>query len=118
MASDRYYQQAFEGRGFGKTRNSRSYHRDDSYHNAVGGVSGFFTGLLSVALALGGTAAVVLAGASAAGFATNTYKCSVGNHKPSSSLCNSGELLIPVGAVSLAVGLTALAGAIQKNYNS
>ena len=103
-----------------RRRNPRSYRRDDTYHNAVGGVSIFFTGLLSIALALGGTAAVGLAGASAAGFATNTYNCSVGNHKPSSSLCNTGELLIPVGAVSLAVGLAAFAGAgaIQKNYNS
>ena len=120
MASDRYYQQALEGRSTHKTRNPRSYRRDDSHHNAVGNVSGFFAGLLGVTLALGGVAGVLFGGVLVTAGAVNQYKCNIGEFKSTSSLCTDNGPFVILGLISAGVSLGGLciAAAIFNDYDS
>ena len=103
-----------------KQRNPRSYRRDDSHHNAVGNVSGFFAGLLGVTLALGGVAGVLFGGALVTAGAVNQYKCNIGELKSTSDLCTAIGGFVILGLVSAGVSLGGLsiAAAIFSDYNS
>ena len=104
-----------------KERNPRSYRRDDSHHNAVGNVSGFFAGLLGVTLALGGVAGVLFGGLLVTAGATTGYKCSIGEFKSTSHECSDDyPPFVILGLISAGVSLGGLciAAAIFNDYKN
>ena len=115
MTRDSYYAQALQGR----SRNPRSYRKDDSYHNAVGSVTGFFAGLFAVTMAVTGFGAMALGGSMGVATALNYNKCQVENFRPDHEWCNPTPWLV-FTAVSIFVGLGMLsaAAAILRDYNN
>ena len=105
-----------------KSRNPRSYRRDDSHHNAIGNVSGFFTGLLVVTLSLAGAAGVIFGGVATVFAIThqrNAEFCGDGN--PSWG-CKEGDKEdgIIMGVILLGAGAISIgsAKAIMSDYNN
>ena len=103
-----------------KKHNPRSYRRDDSYHNSVGAVSGFFAGLLGVTLALGGTGCFLFGGLVVASqLSMDTSHCT-SNSRSWGCGENDKQTGIIQGLVLITIGTMAVtgSGAIMKNYNS